>query len=168
MSFVGCPRTRAGARLVARRAALVHALLLGLLLVVVAAPTASAARYWCRSDPLLHIDGRLVDVFVSVPPEVLLQVSGPTQVVVTLPEHVDAGVVLAGVGFGWGEQVSIAHSKRLRVKASGVEVWVDVLVPASGVSAQLLVEFAPHIVGLLSPTQRFGQTDQWTRLETIL
>ena len=153
-------------RLVVRRTTVLQAFLLGLLMVAFAAPSASAARYWCRSDPLFAIDGRLVDVFVSVPPEALLRVSGPTQVVLTLPEGVDASVVLAGIGFGRGEEVTIAHSRRLRIDRSGIQLWVDVLVPASGAPAQMQIEFAPHIWGLLSPTVQPGQTNEWTRLGT--
>ena len=76
--------------------------------------SASAFRTWCRSDPLIVIEGNLADIFVSAPVEELDEVKGPTQIVVVLPKKVKARLVAKGPGFLKGETVSFETSKRLR------------------------------------------------------
>lgn len=80
--------------------------------------SATAIRGWCRSDPLILIDGHLADIVCDAPLEALFKVNGPTQIVVTVPHGVQANLVLAGPGFGRGEQVSFANSDLLDVNGN--------------------------------------------------
>ena len=143
-----------------------RALLLGLVLLVLAAPSASAARYWCRTDPVFVIDGAIADLFVSVPVESLLQVNGATQIVLEVPVETDVQLVVPGVGFGYGEQVSIEHSRSLRAD-DGIELRIRVLVPATD-SIPVLVEFSPRILGILHPTSREGVANGWIHFKATL
>ncbi len=68
-----------------------------------------AIRGWCKSDPLILINGVLADITYDAPLDALLKVTGPTQVVVTVPHGVNAKLVLAGPGFGRGERVSFIN-----------------------------------------------------------
>ena len=68
--------------------------------------SAEASRGWFQSDPVILIGGKLADITYDAPLDALLKATGPTQVVVTVPYGVQASLVLAGPGFGWGERVA--------------------------------------------------------------
>ena len=129
------------------------------------APETAAYRTWCRSDPVIVIDGVLVDIFVSAPPDALLKVTGPTEVVVTLPRGVDVQLVVTDLGFGHGERVYFEESGKLKATDDGIDVRVNVYVPSRDDDMPVLVEFAPRIVGLLAPTSAEGTANQWITLE---
>src|SRR5689334_11274615 len=85
---------------------------------------ASAGRAWCRSDPVALIDGQLADIFSSAPLDAPLHVTGPTQIVVTAPQGVNALLASPGVGFGRGENVRFAHSRKLKQTARGIQLKI--------------------------------------------
>jgi hypothetical protein len=66
-----------------------------------------------------------------------------------------------GVGFGYGEHVTFAESPSLDVTDQGMEIRAKVLVPATDDSVPVLVDLAPRIVGVLSPTTVEGLANQW-------
>ena len=144
-------------------------LLIALLLAwggsMVMAPRAAAYRTWCRSDPVIIIDGVLVDVFVSAPPDALLTVTGPTEIVVTVPRDVDVWLVVTDLGFGRGESVRFEESGGLKATEDGIEVRVEVYVPSRDDDMPVRVEFAPRILGLLAPTSAEGTANRWIELE---
>ena len=129
---------------------------------------AGAARAWCRTDPIVLIGGTVVDVFVLGPLTALLQVTGPTEVVVTVPVGVSASLLLPDLGFGRGEVVSFAQSAALVRNANGIQVKVDVRVPAKDSSMPVRVEFAPRILGILKPASAEGTANRWVSLTTRL
>lgn len=128
---------------------------------------ADAGRGWCRSDPLLLIDGILVDIFCTAPLSVLWQATGPTQIDVTVPDGVKATLVLAGIGFGRGERLRFANSKDLERTEDSIEVRVEVLVPARE-NLPIGVEFAPRILGILNPARAEGFANSIITLTTKL
>jgi hypothetical protein len=121
---------------------------------------AVAGRGWCRSDPLITIDGYLSDIFVTAPLEALLYVDGPTEIVVTVPRGVKAALVLAGIGFGRGERVSFAQSRKLEQIQAGIEVKIAVKVPAKK-ALSIGIEFAPRLLDILNPIRADGTTNEW-------
>lgn len=131
------------------------------------APTRAggAARGWCKSDPLIAIDGGLADIFIAAPLKILLAVTGPTEFVVTLPEGVDGVLLLGGVGFGRGETLRFETSRKLARTPDGIEVKVAARVPARN-DLPIAVEFAPRILGILAPDTAEGETNRWVRLAT--
>ena len=151
-----------------RRAQLCSALALLALSLVLAVPGVGAGRGWCRSDPVVLIDGEVADVFVLAPLDAPLKVTGPTEIVITTPVGVEADLVLAGPGFGQGEEVRFAESRRLRRTATGIEVEVKVYVPATDDAMPVLVEFAPRIVGILWPASAEGTANAWVTLRTSI
>lgn len=142
---------------------------LGLLTAGLGAPArvAEAGRGWCRTDPLMLIDGDLVDIFCTAPLSMLLSATGPNEIVVTVPKGVKAYLVLAGIGFGRGEIVRIEKSADLEKKRRSVEVHVDVFIPARE-NLEVGVEFAPRILGILNPDTAEGFANSWVTLKTKL
>ena len=151
-----------------RRRSVFSALSLVALVLVLAAPGAAAGRGWCRTDPVVSIDGELADVFVEAPLEAPLKVTGPTEIVITVPVGVRAELVLAGPGFGKGEKVSFDESRKLRKTEKGIEVKVAVYVPATDDAMPVRVLFAPHVVGILWPASAEGTANDWVVLTTNL
>jgi hypothetical protein len=127
--------------------------------------SAEAARGWCRTDPLILINGELADIFCTAPLSMLLQATGPTEFVVTLPRGVDGKLLLAGPGFLKGETVEFRHSRRLEKTKSGIEIKVAVRVPAKE-DLPIGLEFAPRLLGILNPDRAEGFANSWVSLRT--
>jgi hypothetical protein len=125
--------------------------------------TAEGSKGWCRSDPLILIEGVIADIFCTAPLTAPLLVTGPTEIVVSVPVGVQPALVLAGAGFGRGEIVRFEERNRLQQSAEGLEVEVEVYVPA-GLELPIGVELARNLVGILDPTRAEGVTNQWITL----
>lgn len=128
--------------------------------------SADAARGWCRTDPLILINGELADIFCTAPLSMLLQATGPTEFVVTVPRGVKTILLLAGPGFLKGESVTFKHSRKLKKTKSGIEIKVAVRVPAKE-DLPIGLEFAPRILGILNPDRAEGFANSWVSLKTI-
>lgn len=131
-------------------------------------PGAEALRTWCRSDPIVAIDGTLVDIFIDGPLEAPLLVTGRTEVVIRVPPGVRTRFVASDLGFGRLEHVRFAESEDLRVTRRGIQVEVRVFVPARDEAMPIRVEFAPRIVGILNPDRVRGTANEWITLRTLL
>jgi hypothetical protein len=134
----------------------------------VAVSDAEAYRQWCRSDPVVVIDGAAADVFVAAPLEALTEVTGPTQIVVTVPVEVEQTLAIPTEGFGRGEQVTFVASHKVQVTDGQIQVRIAVYVPARDDDLPVQVEFSPRVVGLLSPATAEGTANTWIRLGTGL
>lgn len=143
--------------------------LLGSATAAILAPpdVAEAGRGWCRTDPLMLINGDLVDIFCTAPLSLLLSATGPTEIVVTVPKGIKAHLLLAGPGFGRGEKVRIEKSNELKAGKRRVDVQVDVFIPAND-DLEVGVEFAPRLLGILDPDIAEGRTNSWVTLKTKL
>jgi hypothetical protein len=86
---------------------------------------------WCRRDPILKIDDKLVRIDVYSKKQILDVVTGPTKLRVFVPKQVDFSVVAQDEGFGQGWDISFDSQEQLRVdKDKGtVEIRVEVFVP---------------------------------------
>ena len=147
------------------------ALLAALLALTFLVQGTDAQRAWCKTDPLVIIDGATADILVAAPlgslVQAVLSVTGPNQIVVTVPQGVKAWLVLSDLGFGRGNVVTFVQSPNLRKTADGIEVRVDTYVPANR-SFPVRVEFAPRLLGLLSPASAEGTSNAWISLSTTL
>jgi hypothetical protein len=140
-----------------------------LLLAVAFQPnTARAGLGWCAGDPVIVVDGQLVDLLVSVMIDDLLKVNGPTQIVVTVPKGIDAMLLVASPGFGYGEEVSFDQSPSLKATAEGIEMRVEVYLPASDDAMPVRLQIAPRVIGLLHPATTEDTANNWFHLETSL
>src|SRR5215211_5066829 len=77
------------------------------------ASEASAARGWCRLDPVIMVDGQLADVFIGSNLEMLLTSTGPLQVEIIIPNGSTGFVVLTDLGFLKGYNIVFKHSSSL-------------------------------------------------------
>jgi hypothetical protein len=137
-------------------------------LLAISVTPVQAGVGWCKSDPVVQIDGQLADIFVSAPPEAPLVVTGPTQIVVTHPVDVDAALILSDLGFGKGEEVTFVASRSLRVRDHTIPLRIAVYVPAADNGLPVKVEFASGLSGLLSPSSANGTANAWVILATDL
>lgn len=122
---------------------------------------------WCRTDPIMLIDGNIVDIFVTGPLLTPLYVTGPNHIVISVPREIDAHLVLAGPGFGRGEKVTVEKRSDLKVHGDSFEVEVKAYVPARK-NIDIGVEFAPNVVGVLFPDRATGKANEWVTLRTTL
>src|SRR5690606_4355013 len=143
------------------------ALLAVLSLSVVSAPT-TAGFGWCRSDPIVLIDGHIADIFVTGPLTAPLNVTGPNQIVITTPPGVTRYLVLSTLGSGRGAAVRFQTSNELKRTPRGVEIEVAVFVPSRASSMDVGVEFAPNLIGLLAPERASGKANSWVVLRTVI
>jgi hypothetical protein len=75
-------------------------------LVLLVAPV-SAGRQWCAKDPVVALNGTVVQILVAVPEEYVPAVNGPIDVRVAAPSGVETSIVFLDAGFnGHGETVS--------------------------------------------------------------
>ena len=129
---------------------------------------AAAARHWCKTDPAVLIDGQLANILVMVPVPQLLEVDGATEIRLTIPAASEAVMVSPGVGFGYGENLTILKSSSLTRSATHIDIIVEVLVPGSNALLPVKVEFAPRGLGILNPIAREGYADRWITMTTVL
>jgi hypothetical protein len=129
---------------------------------------AHAVVTWCRTDPVVVLEDQIADIFVSGPIDAPLLVTGPNQVVVTVPPGVQAALLVADAGFGRGTDVAFEEANWLRRRPDRIEIQVDVFVPATDDAMPVRVEFAPRIVGVLSPASAEGTANAWVSLRTAL
>jgi hypothetical protein len=110
--------------------------------LVLVAPSADASRKWCRRDPVVVVAGKKVNIEVAIPEDRQSAVTDALKVVVYVPVGVNAKVVAVDEGFnGFGEEVMIVPSRRLRVTKKAVSISVEATLPASrnDVSVALIV-----------------------------
>lgn len=151
-----------------RRRSVNCALAFSILALALAVPGAGAGPGWCRTDPVVLINGRVADIFVSARFDDLTKVTGPTEIVISTPVGVDAELAIATLGFGHGEKVRFEESESLKVTQGRIEVRIKVRVPARSDAMPIRVEFAPHVVGVLEPTQSEGNANEWISLRSGL
>ena len=159
----GLPRYRS-----TRRRSVYGVLAFSILALALTVSSADANYRWCRTDPVVVIDGRLADIFVSARFDDLEKVKGPTEIVVSTPVGVDAALAIATAGFGYGEKVRFAESESLEVTPEGIELRIKVRVPARDDAMPIRVEFAPHVVGVLQPVEAKGHANEWISLRSLL
>jgi hypothetical protein len=103
-----------------------------LVLTLVAAAPAGAGRQWCEKDPVFLIAGRQVNVVVAIMEDHQPAVVGPIVVTLYVPDDVNATLVSTDDGYnGYGEVASIVPVSWLTVTKRGVQVRVEVILPAS-------------------------------------
>jgi hypothetical protein len=144
------------------------ALILMSVLMIVSASTANAGVGWCRSDPVIMVNGNTADMFVSAPADALLVVTGPTQIVVTTPPEVDAVLIVSTLGFGRGENVEFEQSRSVKIRDEGIELQIRVFVPATDDQLPVVVEFSPRLTDILSPVTSEGTANEWISFRVLV
>lgn len=102
-----------------------------------------AARTWCRCDPTVRVDGKVVHLYVSGLLDVKYDVAGPTKVVIHVPPKVSYALLEQDAGFGKGYAISFVADSKLTADSKQVNIAADVYVPTttSGKGQPILVEW---------------------------
>ena len=117
------------------------------------ATPASAGISWCRTDPVIDVNGRRVHIYVlGESPTILdqtLGAKGPTDVTVYAPPGTTAQLTAMDSGFnGYGYKVQLQKDDKLKVNPDGtIQLKVVVKVPA-WTSVPIMVEADPYAEGL--------------------
>lgn len=132
------------------------------------AGSASAGRTWCRTDPVLKIDGQVVDLFITSYPEMDEAASGPTQIDVLLPLGSEGSVQAVDRGFGGhGYTIAFGNSNALAKSGGHTQVQISVYQPAADKNLPVRLEFTPRSTGALtSAANATGRANKWVVLKT--
>jgi hypothetical protein len=130
-------------------------------LLLAPGPVAHSSHGWCASDPVVLIGDTLTHITLSAPATAPLKVTGPNEIIVTIPYTLSGVVMTPGPGFGRGESVTIVQSLDLQSTQDWVEVTIQAFVPASDDTMEIGVEFATLDLGLLTPTRTHGVANSW-------
>lgn len=141
--------------------------LLGVLALLLALTTAQAGAIigWCKTDPIVRIDNRVLDIGVASHERILESSTGPTLVRIFVPAGLRTEVLEIDRGFGYGWEIDWVRSQVLEVTEQGIPVRVAVRVPSTedlAVQVQL-TDAAKRLVD-----QQIGRTNDWVRTETVL
>jgi len=142
-----------------------------ILISATGAPEASAARGWCRFDPVIMVDGQLADVFVGSTLEMLLSATGPVKIEVIIPTGSNGYVILTDLGFLKGYSIVFKQSSSLVRTATHTQIQVRVYAPAKSSTLPVTVTFAPRSLSsslwqILIGTSASGYANQWVSLTT--
>ncbi|MDP9380986.1 MAG: hypothetical protein M3Q29_12725 [Chloroflexota bacterium] len=99
-----------------------------LALVFLTLPT-RAELIWCKTDPVVTLNGTVVDIQVDIPLDYVLLVNGPTSIEIQTPKSVARELILSGPGFnGYGEEVFFTDGGGV-VKDNQIPTTITVQVP---------------------------------------
>ncbi len=101
------------------------------LLMAVSASSTGAAFYWCKTDPVVDIGGKRAHIYVYAAEGILTAVTASTEVIISVPKGVSTDLISTDNGFGLGWEVAFKESKSLNVTKRGIQVEVEIFVPAS-------------------------------------
>ena len=93
-----------------------------LLAILLNLQVVEAGRLWCKADPVVTLDGRVVSISLAIPVDSLLMVDGPTRIEIRTPATVERYVVVNDVGFLRGSVVVFTDSDEKVVDAEYTEV----------------------------------------------
>lgn len=80
--------------------------LLPIMAILALAVPADAGWIWCRTDPVVRLDGTLVDILIAIPVDYVPAVNGPTRFEIQTPRGVERELILNDVGYnGYGSEV---------------------------------------------------------------
>lgn len=119
-----------------------------LLLVGTQLDSADAGRGWCRSDPIIRVGNTVVQIWIAIPEEEQASVTGPIDILITVPEGTPREVLYTDPGFnGYGER--LAWIERGPMPTDGtLPISAAVSVPiAGGDDVPMQVELVPEVGG---------------------
>jgi hypothetical protein len=80
--------------------------LLPILAMLALATPADAGWIWCKTDPVVRLNGTLVDILIAIPLDSVPAVNGPTQFEIQTPRGVERELILNDLGYnGHGSEV---------------------------------------------------------------
>jgi hypothetical protein len=127
----------------------------------------SAGRQWCRSDPVIMINGEVADVLIFSLDAMADSATGPVEIVVTLPPDMSGSVLATDLGFGgYGYAIRFDTSHKLRATDSTIPIRIAVYAPATDTRLPVLVDFVPRSNGALSVASATGSANNWVKVSS--
>ena len=140
-----------------------------LLALVLNVQVVEAGRLWCKADPIVTLNHRIVSISLSIPIEYLLLVDGPTIIEITTPPGVDRRLIVNDVGFLRGSIVrfkdgdGVVDGRQIPVKiTASVSIDKSRLKPGEIVPMEIAV-----LTDYLLYETALGTTEQTTMQLTI-
>lgn len=133
---------------------------------LLAARPAAASRSWCQVDPVLKIDGQVVDIRVASTVAMLDAATGPIAVEVVAPRGTTVELLATDNGFGYGYVVDTATSRRLKATPGSTPVAVAVRCPATSGALPVRVELTPRGPGNVAAGSAEGTANAWVAFVT--
>lgn len=100
-------------------------------LALLVAP-ASAGREWCAKDPVVSLNGTVVQILVAVPDAYVPAVNGAIDVRIAVPSGVETDVVFLDAGFnGHGETVNFQTSDGAVAADGSFDAGIQARVPVN-------------------------------------
>lgn len=144
----------------------IMAVMLGLAALLFSVTPASAGRVWCSRDPVIKVNGQVVDVLVSSYTEMNASATGPLQFVVSVPVGSSASVLATDKGFGYGYSVTVKTSSALTKTATSTQVRVEVYAPSVDATLPVKIDVKPRSVGLVKAATTQGLANRWVTAQT--
>lgn len=131
--------------------------LISLLCLFLAVSPAGAGKGWCRSDPIVRINGQTLQIWVAIPLEDLPDVVGPISVNLVVPRGTINELVYVDDGFnGYGEDFNWIQGSNTVAADGSFNVTAHISVPMrDGRYVPMQVELIP---GNGVATAVYGQT----------
>ena len=110
-----------------------------------------ASIVWCRTDPIVTVNGRSIHVYVLSTEEMYWQATGPTEIIVKYPTGTSASgqLVPGDNGFGRGYNLNLQPTSGLQVGGTSFQIRVAVRVGANDSSLPVRMEAVRSFDGRL-------------------
>ncbi len=131
------------------------------------AENASAARGWCRADPLLRIAGQSVHVYISSLDAMLKSATGKIRLTVMVPAGIEGKRIDVLTDFGKGYDIRFLPVSNLKVLSGRVPTLLTVYCPARDATLPVIVDFTPVGSGPLTAASATGKADTLVTLFAI-
>jgi hypothetical protein len=131
------------------------------------ASPAAAGRTWCKRDPVVKIDGKVADIYLSSYTELDHTVTGPAEIVVSIPRGSTGELLATDRGFGGhGYVVTFSVDETLKRSSVNTQVRVQAFVPSDDDSLPLKVDFTPRSSDLRAASAQGTVNKYWVTLKT--
>jgi hypothetical protein len=128
-------------------------------------PEAGAYRTWCRSDPVVKINGHNANLYVSAYVRDMRLARklalAATELIITVPRGVDVRDLAHDRGFGHGYLVHVVQTDELLASSLVVPVRVEARVPMRRDDVPIKVQFVPRRRGFLKSGEGRGRANAW-------
>jgi hypothetical protein len=111
------------------------------LMLVLQVNTASAGIGWCRTDPLITVNGRTGHVYLDSTDAMMTSATGPILLEIRVPVGSTTAAVPLDSGFGYGYSITFKEDAELATRGPFSEVRVSAFVPAKDSSLPVKVTF---------------------------
>ena len=124
------------------------AFFVSLLAIAALCGSASAGRGWCRSDPIVQIGNTSLQIWIAIPEADQPSVTGPINVVITVPVGTPHSVLLTDGGFnGYGEAITWIESGSMPTNGALPVVFAVSIPTVGGRLVPMNVEVIPAAGG---------------------